>query len=142
MLAGCQRHDVLLLEPGIVGMCGGRQRFFQPGDVVRGHLAGHLLDGGGAVGTVAHAPPAVGIHHEVEIGPGRLAHQPDSFHVLLGPERGTHLVSPKAKLRDGRGFGGETFGRHVHSRAAVKLDAIAHTAAKQLGHRHTERFAG
>ena len=119
----------------------GRQRFFQPGDAVFGHGAGQFLDGFEAVAAVAHAPPGVGVHHQVEIGADGLAHAGDRFHVPVGAEGGTHFVGAETEAGDGGGFGGVGLRGHVHAGAAVETDAVAHAAAQQLGNRHAARLA-
>ncbi len=86
--------------------------------------------------TIAHAPPGVRVHHQVEVGPDGVAHPADGFQVLLGPDAGAHFVGPKSELGNGVGFFGIFLGRHIHAGAAVQPNAIAHAAAEQFGNRN------
>ena len=56
--------------------------------------------------------------------------------VLLRPQGRPHFVRAETQLGDGRGLGGVAFRRHVHARAAVEADAVAHAPADQLRNRH------
>ena len=142
VLAGGERDEVLLLEREVGGVVVGRQRLFEPGDAVGGHVARQLLDGGRGIAAVAHAPPGVGVHHQVEIGADGLAHQAHGFQVLLRARRGAHFVGAEAQVGDGGGFGGVGLRRHVHAGAAVEADAVADAAAEQFGNGNAAGLAG
>ncbi len=119
-----------------------RQRLFQPGDVVLGHGPRQALHRFQGVVAVAHAPPGVRVHHQVEIRTHRLAHQAHGFQILLRTQRRPHFVRAESQGRDRRGLGGVRFGRHIHAGAAVEPDAVAHPPAQQFRNRHAARLAG
>ena len=119
----------------------GRQGFFEPGDAVVGEFFGKLIDGGGDVVAIAHAPPGVGVDHEIEIGADGFAHLADGFDVLFGAHAGSHLVGHEAEFGDGGGFFGVALGRHVHAGGTVEADAIADTAADEFRDGEAESFA-
>ena len=124
------------------GVVVGRHGLLQPGDVVFGHVARQLLDGFQAVAAVAHAPPGMRVHHQVEIRTHGLAHQADRLQILLRAQGRPHLVGAETQLGDSRGFGGVGLGRHVHAGAAVEADVVADPPADQFGNRHAVRLAG
>ena len=68
VLAGREWDQILLFQAQVAGVIFGRKRFFEPRDVVSGHFAGQLFDGVQAVVTFTHAPPRVGVHHQIEVG--------------------------------------------------------------------------
>ncbi len=132
VFAGGERDQVLLPEREVGGVVVGGQGLFEPGDAVRGHILRQLFDCGQRVAAVAHAPPGVGVHHQVEIGPDRLAHEAHGFEVLFRARRGAHFVGAKAQAGNCRCFGGVGLRGHIHAGAAIETDAVAHAPAQQF----------
>ena len=135
VLAGGDGQKVIGAQPAICVVVVRRQGLFEPRGPVRGDLAREIRHRLGRVADVAHAPPGMGVDHQPHVRADCLAHEPHGFQVLLGPQRGPHLVRGEAKRRDRRRLLGVAFGRHVHAGAAVELDAVAHPAADQFRQR-------
>ena len=83
MVAAGQRHIVSGLQAQIRFVIVRPQRLFEPRQVVLRHLARQFLDGLEAIAAVAHAPPGVCTHHQVEIRAYGAPHLPDggSFRI-------------------------------------------------------------
>jgi len=80
----------------------------------------------------------VGIHHQVKIRANRSAHEPDGFEILFGAERQPHFVRTETQIGNSGGFFGVSLRWHVHARAAVKSNPVAHAATNRLRKRHAE----
>src|SRR2546423_1285883 len=80
------------------------------------------------------------VDHESYPGTDRAPHELRGFQTLLRSQRWTHLVGSETHLRDCSRFVGVTLRRHVHSGAAVELDAIALAPAYKIRHRRAFKF--
>ena len=140
VLAAGKRDDILLLERKIAGVIVGRQGFLEPADIVVGHVAGDLFDGRETVAAVAHAPPGVGVDHQVEVGPTASRMRRTASRSCSGPSGRAHLVRLEIRVRRRPRLRRHSLRRHIHTRAAVEADAVAHASAEQLRDRDAEAF--
>ena len=135
VLAAGQRNQVFFLEAQIRRVVLRRQRLFQPGDVEGYHLSRQLLDTFQVVIAVAHAPPGVPVHHEVEIGTDRLTHEAHRLQILLDALRRAHLVCPEPQFGNSGRLGRGGLRWQIEAGASVQPDAVADAPAEEFGNR-------
>ena len=141
MFAARDRNQVELLRASVRFMIVGRQRFFEPRDTILGHLFGDAVHSGVKIVSIAHAPPCVGVHHEIEVGSDGIAHLSQHFDVLFRSHAGTHLVGSEPELRYRGGFRGVLIRRHIHPGGAIEMDAVANTSSDQFRYGQVQAFA-
>lgn len=109
-----------------------REGLFEPADIVFDELLGEFGNRFWRVVAITHAPPGVGVDHDVDVGADAVADEANGFEVGLGAHAGAHFVSFEAEADDFGGFIGVGLRRHVHACGAVETDLVADAAAEEF----------